>query len=210
MKPLSIYFLIAGFSFVIGISSFFFIYAVNSSAQNGKVLPETSTASNLVSNDLQEQFIVTGVFEFTKKPTKSFRNIKWVSINNATPIGYGCGTSDGSPCQNEKSNLPRWEMQPPNGIIITDNTLYNWRTEKLTVNEVFFKTEVKDDINYEFSGVFLQGGIFEDVKPEGIVLKGRLKKLVNDQIFAEDDIEFLWRSWGDVDNETMELKSKAK
>jgi hypothetical protein len=210
MKPLPIYLLIAGFSFVVGISSFFFIYSGNSSAQNSEVLPETSTTPNLVSNDSQEQFIVTGVFEFAKKPTKSFGNIKWISINNATPIGYGCGTSDGSPCQIDKSNLPRWQMQSPNGIIITDNKLYNWRAEKLTVNEVFFKTEIKDGISYELSGTFLQSGIFEDLKPKGIVLKARLKKMVNNQIIAEEDVEFLWRSWGDVNDETMELKSNSK
>ncbi len=211
MKRLSFYLIITGFSFAIGVSAFVvFSFISKPEIRLNTVLPKEHTEQIALTNNREEPLVVMGVFEFTQKTSETFRNIQWMSINNAIPIGYGCATSDGSPCNSNPTNLPKWKMQQPNGIIITDNKVFSWKSDKLSVDEVSFTTNEKEDISYKFSGRFLKSGNYEDIKPSGVVLQGQLKKLVNNQLIAEEYVEMRWRSWDDVNQETMKLKRKFK
>ncbi len=60
--------------------------------------------------------------------------------------------------------------------------------------------------SYKFVGHFSSGGNYEETKPEGAVLVGRLTKLIDGKIVAEEEINFNWFSWDEVDNENYSHK----
>ena len=165
---------------------------------------ETISATPNQANTL----IVTGVFDFGIKPKPPFRDIQWISINNATGIGYGCATSNDAPCNVDTTELPKWKMQQPHGIVVTNNRVYDWKSNVMGLEKLSFSTEEIKGISYRFSGRFLKSGVYEELKPSGIAVKGTLAKVVRGKVTYSEEINLRWNSWDAIDRETLTLNRK--
>ena len=149
-----------------------------------------------------------GGFETNSKPSKAFKEISWLSIFTGSPVGYGSSCAP-SPCT---SSTPRveerinWVSQTPHGVLVTNNYKYAWKDENLSINRFSFKTVTHNNQSYQFTGHFTSSGNYEETKPKDTVLIGRLTKIVDGKIAAEEDVNFNWFSWGEVDSETYSHK----
>jgi hypothetical protein len=55
-----------------------------------------------------------------------------------------------------------------------------------------FTTQEVKGVSFDFDGRFLKGGNFPETPPEGVVLKGKLRRLQGGQVEGEMNAEFLY------------------
>ena len=154
----------------------------------------------------ESDFRPDGGYEFASMPPEQFRDVVWLSVITGTDVAYGSACAP-KPCTPPPTprveNRVNWKPQAKRGLLITKDHNYAWFDEDLSADRFSFVTDEHEGQSYRFTGRFLTDGIFEDTKPNGIVLTGRLTKLTNQRIVAENDVDFLWFSWGEVDQRTF-------
>ena len=180
---------------------------VENAIEATSIITPTSTPQTL------SDFRPDGGFEFNSKPSKALKEITWLSIITGSPVGYGSACAP-SPCTSSTPLVEErvnWVSQAPHGLLVTDNYNYVWKDENLSVEKFSFVTETHKGQSYQFTGHFTSSGNYEDTKPKGDALVGRLIKIVDGKIVAEEDVSFNWFSWDEVDNETYSRKkTKSK
>lgn len=139
---------------------------------------------------------------------KHLEYIHWLAVITGSSVGYGSACAP-SPCNPPPTeNKVDWISQTPHGFFVTDNHLYDWRDENLSVDRVSFATETYKGRSYQFTGRFLVDGNFEKSKPEGAILSGHLVKLVNGRAVAEEDVIFSWFNRDEIDPQTFRRVKK--
>ncbi len=144
-----------------------------------------------------------GGFEFNYKPSKPFKDIHWLAVVTGSSVGHGSACAP-SPCTPPPiENKVDWISQTPHGFFVTDNHLYDWHDENLSVDRVSFTTETYKGRSYQFTGRFLAVGNYEKNRPEGTVLSGHLVKFMNGQVTTEEDVVFSWFNRDEIDPQTF-------
>lgn len=157
---------------------------------------------------ITSDFRPDGGFEINSKPPKAFKEIVWLSVITGSPVDYGSGCAP-SPCTSSTPIVEErvnWVSQTPRGVLVTDKSTFPWRKESISAENFSIETEMREGQSYNFIGHFTSGGNYEETKPKGGVLVGRLTKIVDGKIAAEEDVSFNWFSWDEVDSETYSRK----
>jgi len=175
---------------------------VENKVEASSIITPTSTPQTA------SDFRPDGGFEFSSKPPEAFKEIVWLSIITGSPVGYGSGCAP-LPCT---SSTPRfeervnWVLQTPRGLLVTDRDTYAWKKESISAESFSFETETREGQSYKFIGHFTSGGNYEDTKPKDAVLVGRLTKMLDGKTVTEEEVSFIWFSWGEVDNQSYRRK----
>ncbi len=152
-------------------------------------------------DELTAPFRPDGGFEPVGDIRNEFKNIIWLSIITGSGVGYGCAPE---PCQTPAiGERPNWIPQTPRGVLVTQDSIFEWRDEGMSADQIEFATESVKGIRYQFKGRFMISGNFDELSPKEAVLIGRLKKLIYEKVRSEQDISFTWFSWDKVDQETF-------
>lgn len=186
-------------------------YFVAINIQNLGKLSIFSSVENIVeADDISSPTPVTiktanfrpdGGYELSSKSTRGFDEIVWLSVITGTGVGHGSACFP-EPCEPPKvEKKVDWIPQTPRGLLVTKNNHYEWRDENLSADRISFTTKKYKGISYQFNGHFLSNENFEVSRPEDAILKGRLIKLVKGQNAKDEEVEFNWFSWNEVDRE---------
>jgi hypothetical protein len=181
MKRSWIYLIVVSAAFALGVAAYSALDILKPSKSSpGIAVPQSGQIPpSPPSEESRAEFNPTGCFEFAHQPSKGFRNIKWISINTA---------------------LARRKPEKPKGmVLLEDKENFDWRAESIDGDMISFATGERMGVSYRFAGQFLQRGVYEDTKPSGVVLAGRLTKVLNGRSVLEEDVELRWFSWGDVE-----------
>ncbi|MEZ5427886.1 MAG: hypothetical protein R2747_16570 [Pyrinomonadaceae bacterium] len=190
----SIVFVIAlavGVLSVIGIHSGF----INKEETFSKAPDEMTKPVPVEITESNDSFRPDGGFEFKDRPSKAFRNINWLTVMTGSSVGYGSACAP-SPCTPPPiARKAIWVSQKPRGLLKVGSYYYGWRAENLSFGDFSFKTNTHKKIGYKFVGRFVVKGNYEESKPAGTVLTGRLTKLFDGKPVAEEDVSFSWFGW---------------
>lgn len=188
------------------VTGIYLVTAYNSifNSLRGELTIGRTVEANKLTTPTSNGFRPDGGFEFNVKPTQPFKDIVWLSVITGSGVGYGnsCAPTPCDPPPVEKTVT--WIPQTPRGLLMTKDYIYAWRAENLSADRISFSTKMHKGKSYQFTGRFLIGGNFEESKPEGVVLTGRLVKLVDGQAVAEEEVTFSWLSWSEVDQQTFQ------
>src|SRR5687767_5553387 len=144
---------------------------------------------------LQTTFRPDGGFKPEPRPPEEFRELIWISLITGTSRGYGasCAPKPCSPPAGEERN--EWLPYPPKGILVTKNHLFEWSANEISKESFAFTTEAHEGTSYRFVGQFSVDGEYERIKPAGVVLTGKLERLMHGRPVADNEISLSWFSW---------------
>jgi hypothetical protein len=124
-------------------------------------------------------FNPTGYFLFAGQAPRALGEVKRIDLTTADTK------------QDLKGRI-RWYNVPPHGALVAAGRAFKMARLTFDNLQLSFGTVTIGGTSYRFTGRFLKEGIYYDIQPEGVVLKGKLSRLRGRKIAAERDVEFVW------------------
>ena len=146
------------------------------SGGNSNATSAANPAASTAKNSTIAKDDVFGFFFIAGKPAPEFQDIKYINLGGEGEYGAGANPPYHGELAKEKKNESYKLMKP-----------------EISGNNIKFKTETLNGINYEFDGTLKRKDLAENQPaPDDVVMSGTLKKMENGKQIAESLTNFTW------------------
>lgn len=91
------------------------------------------------------------------------------------------------------------QMKIVGGVIINEgekSAIYQMEEIRLSPTELFFKTEILNNVRYEFAGKYLKKGSLSRFNDKKVpVMQGTLKRYRDDKVVDTEELKFSFKVW---------------